>query len=328
MAKTNLAKELREILGDGLQEHVVLRDLTTLKVGGVADYFYVAKTIDDLVLAVSAAWKLDVPYFILGAGGNIVVSDFGFPGLVIKNETKSTAFFDEQAQVIADSGVPVGTLIAQCISHGLSGLEFASGVPGTVGGFTYNGLSCWGKEWKDYIRNITLLFPPKNKDDNPKIKTVKPEFLQFGYHTSRLKEMVKRGERNIPVILTVRFQLARRRQEDILSDLRYFQKLRSERQPLGIACSGSFFANPQGFATPPEGVKDRTKASGWLLEQAGAKRITVGKARVSPKHANFVTNTGGATATEIRQLADTLREKVKEKFGIVLEEEVEYIGRW
>lgn len=328
MAKTNISKQLRDILGGRLQEHVVLRDLTTLKVGGVADYFYTAKSVDDLVLAVSAAWKLDLPYLILGAGGNIVVSDFGFPGLVIKNETGNTAFFDERAQVITDSGVPVGMLIAQCISHGLSGIEFSSGVPGTVGGFTYNGLSCWGKEWKDFIRNVTLLFPPKSRSENPKIKTVKPDWLKLSYHTSRLKEMTKKGETRIPVILTVRFQLARRRQEDILSDLRYYQGLRAERQPLGVACSGSFFANPQGFATPPEGVKDKTKASGWLLEQAGAKRISVGRAHVSPKHANFVVNSGGATATEIRQLADTLRDRVKEKFGVVLEEEIEYIGKW
>src|SRR3990170_1527685 len=117
-------QKLRERLGDRLKVSESLKPYTTMKVGGRADYFFAAKSVDDLVLAVTAAWELDLPYFILAGGSNILVSDYGFPGLVVKNETQNLVFLEEKSQVIADSGTPLGHFISQCASRGLSGFEW------------------------------------------------------------------------------------------------------------------------------------------------------------------------------------------------------------
>ena len=301
-------QDLKKILGEKLRENVLLRELTTMKVGGVADYFYEADSPDELVAAVKVARDENISYFILGNGSNIVVSDSGFPGLVIHNRTSNLAFLPEHSQVIADSGVSLARLIMESASKDLAGLEFLAGIPGTVGGAVYGNAGAKGFEIGDYIKTVTL-FNPKNK-----IVRVKAPDLDFSYRSSKLKK----DSPPKPIILSIKFQLSHNRKEEIVRKIGFYKELRHKTQPWGQT-AGSIFKNPDTSAE---------MAAGYLLEQANAKKLKVGKAFVSKKHANFVMTSGKAKAADVRLLIERMREKVRDKHQVVLEEEIEYIGRW
>ncbi len=324
-----IEEKLRQRLGSQLKVSEPLKPYTTMKVGGPADFFFVAKTIDDFVKAISAAWEMDMPYFILAGGSNVLISDYGFPGLVIKNETQSLVFFDEKSQVIADSGTPLGFFIAQCASHHLTGFEWAGGIPGTVGGALYGNMAAWASDnsTSRLVKTATLLIPPKEGEETPKILTVKQSWFQAGYRTTKIKEMAAKGERRIPVILTVRFQLSRKRQDQIIATLRTYQKYRQDRQPIGAMTMGSTFRNPGGFPTPAS-MTENLQAAGWYIEHAGLKGKRLGGVSVSTKHANFLINDGSGTAKDARKLIELMQDTVRTKYNIELREEIEYVGRW
>lgn len=323
-------KKITEILPE-IKEHVVMRDFTSLHVGGVADYFYEAKTIEELVRIVKIALEGKIPYFILGGGSNILFSDYGFPGIVIKNSTSNIAVMGEKSQVIADSGVRLSRLIMELTTHDLSGLEFLYGVPGTVGGAIYGNAGAYGSSIGDYVKNITLLIVDP-KDDLPKIVQYDSSWMNFEYRSSKLKKLKSRIK---PLILSVKFQFAQNQKEEIMQKLNSYKAERLKTQPIGLS-AGCVFCNPipkelknitgQGTRGMPELPKERR--AGFLLEQAGVKKLRRGDAVVSAKHANFILNKGEARASEIRSLIEEMREKVLEQFAITLEEEIEYVGQW
>lgn len=323
-------KKITEII-PGIREHVVMRDFTTWHVGGVADYFLEVFSIDDLLRATRYAVANKIPYFILGNGSNILFSDYGFPGLVIKNLTSNIALLHEKSQIIADSGVTLSRLIMEAASNDLAGLEFLYGVPGTVGGALYSNAGAWGSAISDYVKNITFLkIDPK--DGIPKIFRYDSSWMEFGYRTSKLKSMKTRLK---PVILSVKFQFSRNQKEEIMRRLNLVTEKRQQSQPVGFS-AGSVFRNPipkelenitgRGTKSMPELPIERT--AGFMLDQAGAKNLKAGQAEVSSKHANFIINKDGAKATDIRTLIEEMREKVRQKYGITLEEEIEYVGQW
>jgi len=323
-------KKIVDIL-PGVKEHVVMRDFTTLRVGGVADYFWEVASVDDLIKAVRTAASLKIPYFILGNGSNILFSDFGFAGLVIKNSTTQIAIMKESSQVIVDSGVLLSRLIMELASQDLGGLEFLYGIPGTVGGAIYGNAGAWGKSIGDYLKNITLLEDDK-ESAIPKVNQYDAAYLEFSYRNSKLKNL---KTSNKPVILSVRLQLCRLPKEEIIRRLNSFKEKRQRSQPTGFS-AGSIFRNPlpkemenitgSGSRNMPEFPKERT--AGFMLEQAGVKKLKIGSAEVSKIHANFIINRDSAKATEIRSLIEEMRNKVNEKFGVVLKEEIEYVGQW
>lgn len=318
-------------LKDGLREHEVMREHTTMHVGGVADYYYEAKTIEDLIKAVDAAIEIKIPYLVIGAGSNIIFSDYGFPGLVIRNLTHNIAFMMEKSQVIVDSGVSLQKLILDAVSHNLAGLEFLFGIPGTVGGAIYGDAGANGQSIGDYVKYVTLLVPGE-PGEKSKIVQYRADWFEFGYRISKLKLMV--GHKN-PVILSARIQLAQSRQEEIMRRLNLWKNKRLSSQPDGWS-AGSTFKNPilegmenivgTGRRSMPQLPKERT--AGYMLEKSGAKKLKVGGAKVSPKHANFIINYSEAKAQDVRKLAEQMRNSVREKFNITLEEEIEYIGQW
>jgi len=329
----DILNQLKKSLGEGLVENEPLASHTTFGIGGPARYFYRAKTISDLMLAVNLALNLKIPYLVLGGGSNVLVSDRGFLGLCIKNEARNLSFIKEKAQVIADSGVPLSRLIIESASYDLGGLEFLYGIPGTVGGAVVSNAGTFGGAIGDFIISATLLFPDGNA------KRVTKKWLNFGYRDCKLRHLVPK-----PIILSIKFQFATNRREEILRKMQHFQKIRAMKQPVDRS-AGSFFKNPKVDKIWAQkylelkGERDLNLRSiiektghipaGWLLEQAGAKKIRVKAARVSKKHANFIINyKGKATASQIRELAEKLKKAVNEKFGIVLEEEVEYLGEW
>lgn len=294
------------------KHNVVLRDYVSLKVGGVADYFYVATNIDELTRAVTAAYKNQMPYFILAGGYNIVPSDSGFPGLVIKNESSGIVFGSDLSTAIVDSGVRIGKLINLAAGHDLGGLEFLFGVPGTIGGAVYGNAGAFNYEIGDFVKSVTLLMP----QDGKILTATKPAvWVNFSYRNSRFKTDYK-DQIFKPVILTVTLQLVQRRKDEIMRLVHDNLQQKRRYQPLEEKSAGSFFKNPDKYA------------AGYLLEEAGAKKLRVGGAAFSKKHANFLVNRKNATANEVRELAEKAKELVSEKYNIPLEEEIEYIGRW
>jgi len=303
---------LRKELGEKLQTGVTLRDYVSMAVGGVADYFYSADSIDELIKSVSAAVKLEIPFFVIGGGYNIIPSDSGFPGLVIKNSSSNIAFSGENSQVVVDSGVNIGTLITNAASKNLGGLEFLYGIPGTVGGAIYGNAGAFGFEIGEFVKNLIILVPDKN---NIKIVKREHDWINFSYRSSKLKNDYEANEQK-PVILTARIQLIQRRHDEIAKIMQDNLSKKRKTQPLKEKSAGSYFKNPQAAS------------AGLLLDQAGAKKLKVGGAAVSKKHANFIINKKNATAVQIRELAEKAKEIVNEKFNISLDEEIEYIGRW
>lgn len=318
-------------LKTGLREHEVMRDHTTMHVGGVADFYFEAHSVDDLIKAVDAAIEINIPYFILGGGSNVIFSDYGFPGLVIRNMTSNIAFMMEKSQVIVDSGVSLSKLILDSVSHNLAGLEFLFGVPGTIGGAIYGNIGANGQSIGDYLKYVTLLIPGK-PGEKSEVVQYDADWFELGYRTSKLKAMTGK---NKPIILSARIQLAQSRQEEIMRRLNTWKNKRIESQPTGWS-SGCMFKNaiPEGLAdtnaygrkSMPQLPKERT--AGYMLDKAGAKKLKMGGAQVSSKHANFIINTTEARAQDVRKLAEQMRNAVREKFDIDLEEEIEYVGQW
>jgi UDP-N-acetylmuramate dehydrogenase len=308
-----------------------MRDLTVFRVGGMADYYYEAKTVEDLVKAVKAAVTVKLPYFILGNGSNVLCSDYGFPGLVIKNLTSNIAIMHEKSQVIADSGMMLPKLIIEAVSNELSGLEFLYGVPGTVGGAAYGNAGAFGLAIGNYVISLTLL-KIDSKNGLPKVVQVEAPWMDFEYRTTKLKKIKSKVK---PVILTVRFQFSRIKKEELMRRLNRYQALRRKTQPVGFS-AGSVFKNPipeslknvTGLGTKgmPEVPSERT--AGFMLDKAGAKKIKHRNVEVSELHANWIIAKSGAKANEIRSVIEEMREKVRQKYNITLEEEVEYIGQW
>lgn len=309
----------------GVLENEPLMNYTTMRVGGVADFVYIAEKIDDLIKALRVCFVHHIPYIVFGSGSNIIASDAGFPGLIIINRSQNMAFVSEKSQVIVDSGCVFARLITEAAGRGLGGLEWWFGLPGTIGGAVHNNAETWGHNMGEIVKYITLLFPPIGESE-ARISPVDAKWMQYQYRSSRLKNWHGDGK---PIILTITLQLQRQPKEEILRKMKELKQGRWDlNQPKGVASAGSYFKNPGGPTHIESSQGQPTDSAGWLLDQVGAKNISVGHATPSSHHANFITNTGSASASEIRQLAQLLKEKVKHQFDIDLDEEVEYLGVW
>ncbi len=307
---------IKAALGEKLKSDTLLRDITTIGVGGLVDYYFEAENIDELVDAVTIAYKNDIPILVLGWGSNVVASDYGFSGLVVKNKSTNLVFSEEKGQVIADSGISIGKLLNTAASNDLGGLEFMAGLPGTLGGAINNNAGAKDYAIGDFVKSVTVL---EEKGGEIEVTRHNSKWMEFAYRTSRLKTEYKNDDKFKPVILTARIQLAHKRKDEILKSLKNSLEERRDKQPLGERSAGSFFKNTG---------KIKEQAAGYLLDKSGAKKLKEGGAQVSKKHANFVINKDKATARDIRSLADAMRNLVKNEYNQELEEEVEYIGKW
>ncbi|EKD56780.1 MAG: UDP-N-acetylenolpyruvoylglucosamine reductase [uncultured bacterium] len=309
-----------------MREDTSLGDYTTMKVGGVADYFYVAQNIDELVKAILIAKELGIKYFIIGGGSNILVSDNGYRGLIILNRAKNLAFLADKSQVIADSGVALSRLIMEAADHDMGGMEGLFGIPGTIGGAVYGNVGAHGVEVSQFIKSVTLL-SVQGKIIRCKIDSLKPK-----YRSSYLKDQKKKNN-DSPIVLSVKFQFSPNKKEEVVKKLSYYQNIRMEKQPYNELSCGSVFRNTTLINTNTntnshELIFGKELTAGYLLDQAGAKKLCEGGMKVSHKHANFIVNNGKGKAIEVRNLIEKMRQKVAEKDGVVLEEEIEYVGEW
>lgn len=297
---------LRARIGERLQENVVLANYTTVHIGGPADAFLPANSLDELARACQAAWELDVPFTIFGSGSNVLVSDRGYRGLVILNRARNIKIdmHHTPPTLWAESGANLGAAARQATLRGLSGLEWAATIPGTIGGAVYGNAGARGSDTHANLVLVEILHRDNGRETWP------VERLAYAYRSSSLKR------EHIPaVILAARLQLQPGAAEDIQAKMDAFADHRRRTQPPG-ASMGSMFKNPEG------------DYAGRLIEAAGLKGRQAGGARISPLHANFFINSGKATAQDMNALITEAQKAVEKRFGIQLELEIELMGDW
>lgn len=279
---------------------------TTFRCGGPARYFCYVNSEEDLIKTIGLAWEEGTPYFILGNGSNLLVSDKGYDGVIIKLAGEFDVLHTSGNSMVAGSGVFLSQIAAKALEDELSGLEFASGIPGTVGGAIVMNAGAYDGEMKDVVKSVRLLFIDGGKCE---IETLSCDEMQFSYRHSILKE--KKG-----IVLAVKMELKKGNSQEIKEKMDDFNGRRREKQPLEYPSAGSTFKRPEGHF------------AGKLISDAGLKGVSIGFAEVSEKHAGFIINKGGARASEVMQLINYVRDKVLEETGITLEPEVIFLGNF
>jgi len=300
---------LIELFGDRPRRDEPLARHTTLRLGGPAEVWLPVESADELVAAVKLARQHQVPVFMLGGGANLLITDSGIRGLVIENRSSRVDFPPEAERspgemvtLTVESGVNLPGLARRCAKKGFSGLEWAVGVPGTIGGAVVNNAGAYGSDMARSLTRVELLSPDGERVWEP------VEWFEYGYRTSKLKKQ-KRGW----IVLKAELQMTVAPVAEVEATMNDFNTRRKAGQPPG-ATIGSMFKNPPG------------DYAGRLIEAAGLKGYRVGQAQISPIHANFFQNLGEATATDVLALIEVARGTVKEKFDIELELEIEVVG--
>lgn len=306
----NMTKhEMLDLFGEFLQFDAPLAEYSSFHTGGPAAYLFITKTVDETVRVVATAHNNEIPFIIIGGGSNLLISDDGYDGLVIKINVLGLNLIDDR-DIECGAGEELMSLVNFSVENGLQGIEFAAGIWGSVGGAVFGNAGAYGGEMKDILTEILLL------DRTGLIKKVTPEYCRFGYRDSYLKKTKE-------IILSVKVRLQKGNKEELQSKIDEILAIRASKHPVEQFCAGSFFKN-----IPDSNEKHGKLPAGRLLEEIGAKEISVGGAKVFEKHANIIINDGTASSKEIRKLADILKQKVFDKFGINLEDEVVSVGNF
>ena len=309
----SVINRLQVVFGARLRDHVSLARYTSSRVGGEADWFLEVQSADELAEVVRLLWQVDLPYVILGGGSNVLVSDAGVHGVVLLNRGKQVRFdiHGTPPTVWAESGANLGLLARQAAQRGLSGLEWASGIPGTLGGAVVGNAGAHGADIAGSLRLAEILHRlGKEQYDIPKREQWVPDQLELAYRTSLIKRQPGRV-----VVLNAVLELKRSKKDDVQAKMDQFSEYRHRTQPPG-ASMGSMFKNPPNdFA-------------GRLIDAAGLKGTRIGDAEISNLHGNFFINKGQANAQDVFSLIQLARKKVLEASGIELELEIELVGEW
>jgi len=283
----------------GLERDVPMSEHTTFKIGGPARFFLRSKSVDEMKRAIEYAKNADTPFFVLGAGSNLLVSDKGFDGLVIKPEFDSIS--QSGLKVKAEAGARMAKLVVFAAGAGLEGLEKFAGLPGNVGGAIWANLGTMGQEIESVVAEVEIL----DEEGNRRMLTW--DDCEFGYRDSRFKH-------NKDIILSVTFLLKNGDKEKIKQVVAETMKYKMEVQDYEHPSAGSMFKTPED------------NSAGKLIDEAGLRGHQIGGAQISEKHGNFFINAGGAKASDVKALVDLAKARVKEQFGIELEEEVIFLG--
>ncbi len=276
---------------------------TTFRIGGPAD-IYVEPSIYQMVPLIAYLREIDAPFMVIGNGSNLLISDDGIEGVVVAlGKAMSEIVIDESTQtVVAAAGAMLSSVANRAAEAGLTGLEFASGIPGTIGGAIYMNAGAYGGEMKDVIVSATIL------EGNGELKEIYVDDLDLSYRHSALME-------NEWIVISAKLQLAAGNVDEIKATIADIRDKRIEKQPLNFPSAGSTFKRPEGYF------------AGKLIDDAGLRGYTVGGAQVSEKHCGFVINKSDATASDVLQLMKNVDQIVYEKFGVHLTPEVRIIGR-
>jgi len=321
MKKDVFLKIKKELVG--IQKNISLAKYTTFRIGGRAKYFFVAKKKEDIISALLVVKKYNLPFFILGGGSNLLVADKGFGGLVIKCQMSNIKC--QNSKIKTESGTPLGLAVSEAKKNSLTGLEWAIGIPGTVGGAVFGNAGAFGRSIADVIEKVEV-FDLKNK----KIKTLKKIDCKFSYRESIFKK-----NKNL-IILTIILKLKKEKKSKIKKKIKNYLNYRKKTQPLNFPSIGSIFKNPKSkiqnlklLKKYPELKKFNKKGeipAAFLIERCNLKGKKIGKAQISKKHANFIVNLGGASAKDVKELIELAKKNAKEIFKIQLEEEIQYLG--
>jgi len=296
-----LSEELKQASVGKVWVNELLANHTTWRIGGPADLLIQPKDKETLILAVQMIHRHNIPWSVIGRGSNLLVRDGGIRGAVLKvAEGLSHCEFRGQ-EVCVGAGYSMIRLAVEAGKMGLTGLEFAGGIPGSVGGAVYMNAGAHGSDLSRILKKAEILF------DNGEVKVLTNEELKFAYRTSLLQ--TKKG-----VVLEATFQLRDGDRNEIAAVLANNKDRRRQTQPLQLPCAGSVFRNPPG------------DHSGRLIEEAGLKGFQIGGAQISEMHANFIVNRGGATASDVLTLMDHVRRTIMEKYGVDLHPEVLVVG--
>ena len=275
---------------------------TSFRAGGAAEWFVIPETVEELKAVLAVCKKADIPWYVIGNGSNLLVSDEGYPGVIISTE-KFDKLEIEGNTVTAGAGVILSKVANMAHKSGLTGLEFAAGIPGSVGGACVMNAGAYGSEMKHVLKTVTVLTKAGE------VATLPAEELELGYRTSAIP---KAGY----FVLEAEMELKEGNQEEIRALMDDLAFRRKDKQPLEFPSAGSTFKRPEGYF------------AGKLIQDANLRGYQVGGAQVSEKHCGFVINAGGATAADVMQLMQDVSEKVEMQFGVALEPEVKRIGEF
>jgi UDP-N-acetylmuramate dehydrogenase len=299
---------LEQLTGEGVRFQYPMHRLTTYRVGGPVEALWEARDLGTLKKVIRYLAMEKIPYGVLGRGSNLLVKDKGIDGVMILLSGSLAVIKDSDRKTLiwAGGGVHITDLMNWCRQHGLSGLEFLAGIPGTVGGAVAMNAGAFGQEINERIKALQFVLPGGTEVE------MKRSALKFSYRRLHMEE----GR----LVTNTCFSLNRATPKAVSEKMSGFLRTRKQTQPLEYPCAGSVFKNPPGapFSTP---------GAGRLIEKAGLKGKMIGGAMVSEKHANFIVNKGGATASDILSLMDLVRLEVKRTAGIDLEPEIRVLGK-
>ena len=304
MSDTDILGKLQDIVGsDNVVSDEPMRKHTTFRIGGNADIFVRPESKEQIAEILRLCRKQDVPYFILGNGSNLLVGDRGFRGVVINIMDNMNDIKVDGGIIKAQAGAMLIKVSRAARDNSLTGLEFASGIPGTIGGAIYMNAGAYGGEMKDVVTKVTAM------DAEGEIYTFGTDELEFSYRHSVIQQ------RDL-IVLDVTMELAAGDQKIIDDRMSELAVARRTKQPLEYPSAGSTFKRPEGYF------------AGKLIMDAGLRGYRVGDAQVSEKHCGFVVNRGNATADDVIKLIDDVKAKVSEEYDVVLEPEVRMIGEF
>lgn len=300
---TDFLKEIASFIeAEDIKIDEMMNKHTSFRVGGPAKVFLTVHSEEKLRNILLALKRYELPYFVLGNGSNLLVSDEGYDGVMVYLGEEFSEVEITGTQMRAKAAVLLGKVARKAMEEGLAGLEFAAGIPGSLGGGVVMNAGAYGGELSQVVTKVKAMNP------NGEIIELEKEQLLLGYRTSIFK--IKPF-----VILEVFMELQKGNKEEILAKIKEYTKARVEKQPLEYPSAGSTFKRPEGYF------------AGKLIMDAGLRGYRVGDAQVSEKHCGFVINRGNATATEIKTLMENVAKKVKEEFGVDLEAEVIMLGK-
>jgi len=318
----SLTEQLQEIFGSRFKEQEPMAKHTNFRIGGPATWFVEVRTIEELQHAITAARDAGVGFFVFGGGSNMLVSDQGYDGLMIKIGMRSYEI--QGNRVRAEAGVLSSALARATANRGLKGLEWAISLPGTIGGAVRGNAGCHGGEVKDNLVQVEVL-------RGGKIVELTNEELGFAYRESAIKH-------SDDIVLAATFELQETEADELKSQLDHYLMERKRSQPFDAGSAGCMFKNydikddeelqriSEKVDLPLEMSKSRRLSAGWLIDQLDLKGKQIGGAKISEVHGNFLVNTGEATADHVVQLIAFVKTRARDEYGILLEEEVKLVG--
>lgn len=298
-----IAQELRNLQVGKVLMNEPLANYTTMKIGGPADLFIEPSSVENLEKVMNVIQKYQMPWRVIGRGSNLLVSDQGIDGAVIRLGKGFDDIELHETNVKVGAGFSLVSLAVQISKKGLAGLEFASGIPGSVGGAVYMNAGAHGSDMSEVLAKVHVLFADGT------LAWLSKEEMEFSYRTSILQK------KRPGIVLEAVFQLKAGNREEIVANMQKNKNYRKDTQPYNLPCAGSIFRNPL------------PRYAGQLIQESGLKGYSIGGAQISPMHGNFIVNTGNGKAEDVLALIQHVKDIIYQQYGIQIETEVEIIGR-